>query len=580
MCRSKKAKTTNQNEKQIRNKLKKNRKKTDNVQMRYFGHTYSVFLSASLLLACKPTSESSCLSTSSETLKLAPTEKVAQGGYIQFDDKACNATFDVEKITSDTIKLRAYSARHCRSENALDNSKTQVHLYFSSTPQRSAGYVKNIPVTEDFTTRSKNLLKDFQKSSLPKELEGFFLAALKVPTHSEFDSQRGGFGAAGSVQVQPENIVCFNEKIPRFDDSISLTDLCWSALDVGIYDLEISKTSVSENVFKFLSQQLADKQKKTAAYLQQDPKITPLIRDQKGDLTRIQSNLRFQNYAPLAYLLSFDHCKVASPAEGASALICRNQNKLIELAGKYLTEIDTDGSSINIFDRLARETDFAAPGIPLRELRAGRRLAMPQASATFATLQNKAELYSVDMFSTFKLSQRTSLDNMLKRIEQSSNSPDKTLISQDFVVSTNVKIAADGQSSPPVFAQFSISEIALGNQSLEIARDISTLEAIKKQIHGVTQYGTLRIGVRNRNQRVSFDATDSGSLITLFGMVPLMVLNTVDDKPVSGGASILALPEAQPETDSSADGSVAAPSGPSAPVTGRKGKTTVSAACR
>lgn len=544
--------------------------------------TYPWLISAGLLLACRPTTVSNCLSTSGETLKLASTDGVAQGGYIQFDDKACNATFEVEQITSDKIKLRAYSARHCRWENSFENKSTQIHLFFSSTPQRNAGYIKNIPVREDFTDRSTELIKDFQKSAIPRELEVFYRDALTVPTHSEFDSPTVPHApdSPGPVDVQRQNIICLNEKIPRFDSAITLTDLCWSALDVGIYDLEISKTSVSERVYKFLTQQLSEKQKRAAAYLQQYPKITPLIGDQRSDMTQLQTNLRFQKYAQLAYLLSFDHCKVPSPANGASALICKNQSKMIELAGKYLTEIDTDGKPINIFDRLAREKEFAVPGIPLRDLRAGRRLALPQASATFMTLHDKAVRHATDMFSTFKMSQRIFLDNMLKRIEHNTNNPDKTSLSSDFVVSTNVKIGADGQFSPPVFSQFHISEIATGNQSLEIARDLSTLESIKKQMHGVTQYGTLRIGARNKNMRVNFDATDSGSLITLGGLVPLMVLNTVDDKPVSGGASILALPEAQPETDSSADGTAAVPSGPNAPAAGKKGKVPISAVCR
>jgi hypothetical protein len=46
---------------------------------------------------------------------------------------------------------------------------------------------------------------------------------------------------------------------------------------------------------------------------------------------------------------------------------------------------------------------------------------------------------------------------------------------------------------------------------------------------------------------VKFLPTDSGSVLTLSGVVPLMTLNTVDDVGTSGGTAILALPEINDE---------------------------------
>jgi hypothetical protein len=67
--------------------------------------------------------------------------------------------------------------------------------------------------------------------------------------------------------------------------------------------------------------------------------------------------------------------------------------------------------------------------------------------------------------------------------------------------------------------------------------------------HGVSKYGTLRLAATQENQLVKFQPTDSGSMLLLKGVVPLMVLNTVDGVGTSGGSAILALPESEEDQE-------------------------------
>ncbi|MEY2986567.1 MAG: hypothetical protein RJB13_88, partial [Pseudomonadota bacterium] len=58
-----------------------------------------------------------------------------------------------------------------------------------------------------------------------------------------------------------------------------------------------------------------------------------------------------------------------------------------------------------------------------------------------------------------------------------------------------------------------------------------------------TKNGTLRVAFPRQSEIVKFQPTDSGTLITLHGVIPLMVLNTVNGEGTSGGSAILDLPE-------------------------------------
>lgn len=537
------------------------------------------------LVACLPPSESTCMSTAAESLPLADTQSIVQGGYIQFADKACNATFDIISLSSESIRLRAYSSRHCRNENGLEIPKTFVHLYFNESPERSAGYIKNLPAREEFVERVSNYSAELKKMSLPKELEVVFLQAVRIPTHAEFDAvlaQQQPADSLDPVNRNPENLICLIEQIsPRLPDVAGpRSDLCWSALEIGQYDLELSKSDISAEIFSFLAKKLNDKKRLKADYLGKNPKIAAFATEQQNELSTLKANLRFQNYARLAYLLSFDHCKISQASGGISSSICANQSKLIELVGNYLIEPDASGTAINIFDRLAREKDFEQPGISFSELKAGRRFTADKTPTTFAQADERSNRYSTNMYSVFRDQVAGFLRRMIERTKNSTSESDKSTLSASFVVSSNLRIRSGSGFSDLFFTQYPLTQIAKNPQSIQIATDTSGLRALEQTTHGITQFGTLRMGVPKATERVAFNKSDSGSLITLSGFVPLMVLNTVDDQGVSGGASVLVLPEAQAEEFPSVSKTSSGKS-PSANSTGsRKNKIPATTACR
>ncbi|NBW80469.1 hypothetical protein EBR21_01825, partial [bacterium] len=461
---------------------------------------------------------------------------------------------------AESIKLRAWSARHCRSENGIENGRTLVHLYFNDSVERTAGYLKNIPAIEEFSARASALAVDLKTLGVPFEINTRFLLAMKIPTFAGsdvLDAQSVPDPSSG-VPSDNENIVCHNERLaPHFSAMGNWSDVCWSALDIGHYDLEIRRQDLKPEDFKFLSVKLAEKQKLSIERLKSKANLAIFAEEQRKQFESIQALVRMQQAAPLAYLLSFDHCKVASSGTSSSAFLCKNQTALIEIAAKYFVETDDNGNKINIFDRLAKDKDYQVAAIELAGLRQGKRLPANKTPSTYSEMEQKSRVYASDFHSDYRFAATTAMQKLVDRVKANSVDSDKYGLSPAFVVSSNVKLKSENSLGDAAFAQFRLSDLSKKPNLIRIATDSSgTIKALENTIHGITQFGTLRLGILREDERITFGQTDSGSMLTFGGIVPLMVLNTVDDKGVSGGASILALPEAQPEGVSPSTSSV------------------------
>ncbi|NBW80868.1 hypothetical protein EBR21_03855 [bacterium] len=102
---------------------------------------------------------------------------------------------------------------------------------------------------------------------------------------------------------------------------------------------------------------------------------------------------------------------------------------------------------------------------------------------------------------------------------------------QSYLVSSNVSSANSISSKFSVVPLASISE-----------------KSAPVNAQGLSEYsGVLKLYFQNELNKLKFSKGDSGSMITIAGIVPLLALNTVNDEPTSGGASILALPEPESE---------------------------------
>jgi hypothetical protein len=60
---------------------------------------------------------------------------------------------------------------------------------------------------------------------------------------------------------------------------------------------------------------------------------------------------------------------------------------------------------------------------------------------------------------------------------------------------------------------------------------------------------TMMLNFENGKEGLKLIKSDSGSLLTVFGILPVATLSTLDGEPTSGGSSITPLPEVNPESD-------------------------------
>lgn len=549
-----------------------------------FKSFFSVFSLGLLASACKPSSSSGCLSGSSKVLDLAPTSRFVQGGYLRQGDKLCTTTFDIVDVQPEKIILKGYSARHCRFESASVNSDNFVSLYFDRTATRSEGFVVDIPVRESFSMRAKQTMREVAALQVPLAVE-WVNDALKVPVHLDPWGEQKFSGIFSNVC---NNFDLF-EPIP--DPQNKLSHSCWTALDLGVFDLEIQKSAVKEKDFTFLSRELKKKKDEQSAYLSTRTQLAALKEKYQKDLSGSLGLLRLRNYAQLGYLLNMDWCRISGNSTVDAQSLCRIQPKLIEIVGRSLLETDESGRQVNIFDKLAAfaQASLGYPGLPYAELLAGKRLMRDTETTTADDALFLAKGYSADMNMLYKDKTAILFQSLHSTLKELSTGSGAARILSSMVVGTNFTTTSQSGGSQLRYGQFPLLKLSDRPDGIQLVPDGPGQNAETGVDLYLSRYGLFRMAVAKESEVVSFLPTDSGSLVTIQGLIPLMVLNTVNDKPTSGGASILALPEAGEEVMPSArpvsvgrSPSKASPQ--SAESTGsakiRSGQTVASSVCR
>jgi hypothetical protein len=205
--------------------------------------------------------------------------------------------------------------------------------------------------------------------------------------------------------------------------------------------------------------------------------------------------------------------------------VCSVRPVLIDLAEKYLVETDLDGSSKNILKKL----DEMGLGIKSPYF---RTVNIPGPNGTNQSSQTEIR----DIFREKALG--ALIDNLNGNWTELAKlfAVEKNTINtfgKHYTIATNPVIRNSTGGSRSMFGLIRSAAFFGGN---------STLPAVS-----LSASGALRFYLPQNQSKIFFNPTDSGSMITFGGIIPLLVLHTVDDKPVSGGASILALPEAQAE---------------------------------
>lgn len=502
--------------------------------------------------ACAPSRSSECLSAASSELPLAPTSKFIQGGYIHFGEKTCTASFEVTEVEPEVITLKGFSARHCRFENAGDNRKISISLYFDKTAKRSAGYVRAIPVSESFAERASTALQEVSalKVGIATEL---LTDALKIPVHYDpWTPKKETFVSSGSIICNNFGII---PKVP--DPSNALSHSCWSFLDLGVFDLRVTKSAAGGNSFRFISEQLKEKKRMHNGFLQAYPDIALYAELHRTDSNGVIGLLRLQKYARLGYILNHDLCRVGATSTVDTRALCTVQKKLIEIVGRHLVEFDETGGAINIFDKLAAtklENASENIGLPYADLLAGRRLPLPGTAATFDQLDTLAATHADTLNGLYRSTNVVAIMTLRDELKKFSGTAAETRISPSLFVGTNFT-AGNGKATEQLqYGQFSLSGLSSRPEALHLSPQKKVQYDLEQVKFGVSMHGTLRLGIEKESEVVSFFPTDSGSMLFLRGVIPLMVLNTVNDNPTSGGASILALPEVQEESAAAGGG--------------------------
>jgi hypothetical protein len=494
-----------------------------------------------LLVGCKPSRDNGCLSVASSEPKIGVTPDFVQGGYIHFGDKMCTATFEVSDVTADTISLRAYSARHCRVEKTTASVSNFVSLYFEKSNTRSAGFVQKIAAKEIFSARAEKARREVAALGVNGASE-LFADAFDIPVHYNPFGE-GEFSGADAI-------VCNNiDFIGELDDpQKKLSQSCWSFLDLGVFDFEISKGSLGSKDFAYISERLKAKKAALNGFLSANPSLQGQYVEHRKRVHSVTGLMRLQKASRLAYLLNMDFCKISSAAGVDTAKMCSAQRRLIEIAGQNFIETDESGRQVNIFDKLSKLTDLSMPGESYANLLAGRRLAGHD-SLTFANADEHARAYAVSMWHIFKDQTAIAIQSFRRVLKEHSGQTPEDKVSPVLSVSTNFAVKGKSGAADIRFGQFPLSFLSRQPDRFVFVKGFArdTKNDPDRMLFGVGFFGTLKMGVPREVEAIKFLPSDSGSLLSLKGVLPLMVLNTVDDKPTSGGASILALPEAKEE---------------------------------
>lgn len=482
----------------------------------HFQSCFALLLTA--INACSPKGPAPCSSTQvaigdaaaiDSSMKAAPL-----GGFINVGPRACTTTLSLLSASETSLVVNAYSALHCFREDNLDDEKISLSIYIPARPGISSGFLKNIPASDEFFARRKAFLVDIDKLANKEASERVRdIMKIELPYFFEDAAQVRANAAEGQGDKLMRNI-CLSSS----DDKLSVPNsqqTCWSSLDTGVRTLEIKAADVSAVQYRALKVVFERHNSQLKTVLRTDPKMAENYNIWSNRIHGLTGLWRLTNYSPLAYFLNKDMCAMVLSSNQDPGM-CTVRSQLISLAEKYMVEMDADGKKKSILAK-ADELGFGINQNLMTENR--------------VELVNLMPKKAFDKFHEVFLAHRNDIKQRI-RIENERALP----FSADYVIAANqLSKSANGQ-----------------NMSFGLLRGkILTPDGSGSPSKGMSAKGTLRFYVNKAQLGASFGKSDSGSMITYAGVIPLLVLNSVDDEPTSGGASILALPEASSEEVSS-----------------------------
>lgn len=436
---------------------------------------------------------------------------VPAGGFLHIGSAACTATFLLESANSSELRFAAYTAQHCVNEGSESSERFAVSMHIRSDNEQ--GYLKKLPVSDDFFTRRNQLWTDVRQLG-SSEANTLVENALLISDYGEYldqkvDGEGNTIGGRDVSTIEAKN-VCLSNRTDLLQVGNS-QHLCWSALDTTVRRLTLKASDVSKQDFEKAKQHLERRKAAFNGVLRKYPQISKNFTLWNKRVHGQVGGWRLTNYANIAAFLNDELCGKYLPKDAPEQSTCRVRDQLRALVEKHLIEIDVDGELKTVLkhaEQLGMGTSapfFVDGGLPIKSA-----LPMKSSENFFRFLNSKTD--------------------ELRKLFPSSSGNKLLPLSNQFAIATNTSLF-NNETKKASLMFGHVKAKALFGESGELPSK------------GVNSAGLLRMYVSKQNIQIQFGATDSGAMLTFAGVVPLLVLNTVDDKPTSGGSAILALPE-------------------------------------
>lgn len=505
-----------------------------------FNLVFSVFFLVGLA-GCQPGGRGGGKSGCSETLALVDDSSailstppvVPAGGFIIIGSRSCTATFLLKSASDASISVSAYSAQHCFKEDSITPEDISISVHIPGNGSISSGYLKNLKAKDEFFTRRSDFINEVQKLASPAaftmakqavEIALFAQRGIESLDPNKSDEENAATAASDDYQRN----VCISSQTDRLSVKES-QEVCWSALDSTVRTLDLKRDELGAKQFYTLRSYLELKKNGHDSLLNSSKNIARHFQIWNDRLHGQVGAWRLLNYVNIASFLNKEVCGKYLSKEDENQSICSVRDSMVTLVKKHLVEVDIDGKRKSVFDQ-AQELGFGIES-PFVRTEAGRSMAakdlyQAKASERFYSFMNNKILELQKMFPT--------------------KGEKIVALPKQFGIAAN-----------PIVTQSSSQANAMTFALVDSAALVSASDPVASK--GVRTVGILRMYLPNKSTKIKFGPTDSGAMLTFAGVVPLLVVNTVDDKPTSGGSAILALPE--PGNQDDAVASVKARSG-------------------
>lgn len=452
---------------------------------------------------------------------------VPAGGFVNIAGRSCTATFLLQNATDNSLLVSAYTAQHCFREDGSSAESVSISVHLPAQGKTRAGYLKNLKAQDEFYARRQQFLSEVQKlgvgaaSEMAKQAMNIALFADRGLERLDPNASDTDWEQISATDDHRRN-VCISSQTDRLDVA-GTQHVCWSALDTTVRTLEIRRDDLNADVYKTLRGLLENKKQAHESVLNSSRNISKHFNLWNDRVHAQVGGWRFRNYSNLASFLNKDICGKLLPKDDSHFPICSVRDQLLLAVRKHLVEVDLDGKKKSIIDK-AQELGF---GIDSPFLRSDGG-----SSANTMVLKDLLMLKLSNDFNNFLNRNISDLRAMFPLKNEKIHA-----LPKQFSVAAN----------PIVRGASGNEDMAFGLVDSSALVPSSTPVASK----GVQVLGILRMYLPSDQVKVRFGPTDSGAMLTIGGVVPLLVLNTVDDKPTSGGSAILALPDPGPEDETS-----------------------------